>query len=95
MISTYMAMQNAVLANNMAVQGMMGASDRMSASIASANSQPLRPSFSSSFANDELCIKANETKVTVAQKLFEALQKSLGKDIKKSTPKYAGLDYKA
>lgn len=88
-------MQNAVLANNMAVSNMMGASDRMSASISSGNSQPLRPSFSSSALHDELNMKASETKATVAQKLLESLEKALGKDIKRATPKYAGLDYKA
>ena len=95
MIATYLAMQNAVLANNVAVSNMMGASDRMLNAVGVNNSQPLRPSFAASVSNDELNIKANETKATVAQKLLESLQKSLGKDIKRTTPKYSGIDYKA
>lgn len=88
-------MQNAVLANNMAVSNMIGASDRMLGAISANNSQPLKPSFAAALSNDELSIKANETKATVSQKLMEALQKSLGKDIKRSTPKYAGINYLA
>ncbi len=95
MLTTYLAMQNAVLANNMAVSGMMSSSNRMLNTVTANNSQPLRPSFAAASFHDELNVKAGETKVTVAQKLAESLQKALGKDIKQSTPKYGGLDYKA
>jgi len=94
MLTSYLAMQNAVLARNMAVSGMMQASDRMMSQISFGDSQPLRPSFSQAF-NEELQIKANETKISVLQKFIDAINKKLGKDIANSTPKYAGLDYKA
>ena len=94
MLTSYLAMQNAVLARNMAVSGMMNSSDRMMSSISFGNSQPLRPSFGESVSG-ELQIKSNETKVTVLQELIDGLNEALGKKIKNSTPKYAGLDYKA
>lgn len=76
---------------------MFEASDRMlnaATNVNFGNSQPLKPSFSS-LAADELIIKANETRVTVFNKLINALTKKTGEDIKKSAPKYAGLNYKA
>ena len=97
MLTSFLAMQNAMAVTNMAQAGMMSASDRMlnaASGISVGNSQPLRPSFSGVNA-DELFIKANETKVTVMKKLAEALEKKTAKDIKNSAPKYAGIDYKA
>lgn len=96
LISSCLAMQNAIMANEVATIGMMNASDRlMNSALSAGNSQPLRPAFSSSRLNDELIIKANETKVTVLKKLIEALNKKTAKDIKNSVPKFSGLDYKA
>lgn len=94
MITSYLAMQNAILARNMATTRMMQTSNRMLNSVNFGNSQPLCPSFTQS-TSEELQMKSDETKVTVLQKLIEAINKKLGKDIAKSTPKYAGVDYKA
>ena len=93
MLSSFLSIQNAMLINNAAAMNMMNASDRLLNSVSFGNSQPLRPI--SSFASDELVIKANETKITVGTKLLDSLRKRLGKDIIKSAPKYAGIDYKA
>ena len=79
--------------NNLAVSEMMSASDRIN-SFAFNNSQPLKPSFSG-LIHDELAIKANETKVSVTKNIIEAMNKKLAQDIKRSTPNFAGLDYKA
>lgn len=94
MLTSYLAMQNAILAQNMATSRMMQNADNMMASVSFGNSLPLRPSFAQ--ANEaELQIKTDETKVSVLQKIIEAIQKKLGKDIEKSTPKYAGINYVA
>lgn len=94
MLTSYLAMQNAVLAQNMATSRMMQTSGSMLSSVSFGNSQPLRPSFAQ--ANDaELQTKADETKVSFFQKIIDAIQKKLGKDIKNSTPKYAGVNYVA
>ena len=97
MLLSYLAMQNAILARNMAVSGMMRASDSMMSQVSFGNSQPLKPSFAQALAADkaELQIKADETKISVLQKIIDAINKKLGKDIERSTPKYAGVDYKA
>ena len=79
MLSSYLTMQNAILARNMAVNQMAGL-----ANVTFGNSLPLR-----------LQTKANETKVSVLNKLIDAINKKLGKDIARSTPKYGGIDYKA
>ena len=94
MLTSYLAMQNAILAQNMATSRMMQNADNMMASVSFGNSLPLRPSFAQ--ANEaELQTKADETKVSILQKIIDALQKKLGKDIEKSTPKYAGVNYVA
>ena len=92
---TEQTMQNALLANNIAASNLVNTSERMLNSVSFGNSQPLRPTFSSGFNEDDLLIKANETKLSVSAKLFNSLRKKLSADIKNSTPKYAGLDYKA
>lgn len=94
MITSYLAMQNAILSRNIATSRMMQASLIMASPVSFGASQPLRPSFAQSNAN-ELQMKADETKVSFLQKLIDAINKKLGKDIAKSTPKYAGVDYKA
>ena len=94
MISSYLTMQNAILARNMATSQMVSASNNMLSSLAFGNSLPLRPSFAQADSL-ELQTKANETKVSFLNKLIDSIQKKLGKDIKNSTPKYAGIDYKA
>ena len=43
----------------------------------------------------ELQNKVNETKVTVWNKILEAMEKKMSKDVDRSTPKYAGVCYKA
>ncbi len=95
MLTSYLAMQNAVLANNMAVSGINQASAGMLSTVSFGSSQPLRPSFTAQSYNNELQMKANETKVSVLKKLIDSIKAKLGKDIERSTPKYAGLDYKA
>ena len=94
MLSSYLAMQNAILAQNIATSRMIQNADNMMKSVSFGNSLPLRPSFAQ--ANEaELQIKTDETKVSVLQKIIDAIQKKLGKDIEKSTPKYAGINYVA
>jgi hypothetical protein len=95
MITSVAAMQNAILAQNMATSNMMGAANAMLSTVAFGNSQPLRPSFAQSADVFELQMKANETKMSVYQKMVEALEKSIGQSIKRSTPHFGGLDYKA
>ena len=92
MFTSYMAIQNAVLSRNIATSQMVQNSSKMLASFG--NSQPLRPSFAQA-DSFELQNKANETKVTVLDKLLEAMEKRLAKDIDRSTPKYGGVCYKA
>lgn len=92
MISSYMAIQNAVLSRNIATSQMVQNSSRMLASFG--NSQPLRPSFAQA-DSFELQNKVNETKVSVFNKFLEAIEKKLAKDIDRSTPNYGGVCYKA
>ncbi len=92
MLTSYLAMQNAILAQNIATSRMMQNADNMIKSASFGNSLPLRPSFAQ--ANEaELQTKADETKVSVLQKIIDAIKKKLGKDIEKSTPKYSGVNY--
>ena len=69
MISTYLAMQNAVLARNMASSNMIQNSSHMLSMLSFGNSQPLKPSFASSDML-ELQTKADETKYNVFNKLL-------------------------
>lgn len=92
MLTSYLAMQNAILAQNIATSRMMQTSGNMISPASFGNSQPLRPSFAQA-NNSELQTKADETKVSFLQKIIDAIQKKLGKDIKNSTPKYAGVNY--
>ena len=99
MLSSYLAMQNAMMAQNMATARMMHASDVMRNSISFGNSQPLTDPSKISFAAQsdslELQNKADETKVSVFKKIIDAIKAKLGKDIERSTPKYGGVDTKA
>ncbi len=94
MIAQSMAIQNAILAQNMTAARMMQSSDAMLSTVGFGNSQPLRPSFAQADVF-ELQQKSDETKMTVLQKMMTALEESLGKKIARSTPKYGGLDIKA
>ena len=94
MLSSYLAMQNAILSRNMAQSQMVQASSRMLSSLSFGNSQPLRPSFAQADMF-ELSNKANETKISVLSRLIEAYEKALGKKIKSSVPKYGGINFKA
>ena len=94
MISSYLAMQNAILARNVATSQMVCNSANMMSSLSFGNSQPLKPSFAQA-DRFELQNKANETKVSFLAKYIEAIEKALGKNIERSTPKYGGVDYKA
>ncbi len=94
MLTTYIAMQNAILAQNVITSRMVKNSSNMLSAASFGNSQPLRPSFAQA-DKIEMQNKADETKLTVLQKIQKALEKALGKNIKKSTPKYSGVDYKA
>ena len=89
MLSSYLAIQNAILARNTAVRQMMNLSN-----ISFGNSLPLRPAFGQ-YDQTELQNKANETKVSVLNKFIDAINKKLSKDIDRSVPKYCGIDYKA
>ena len=94
MLSSYLAMNNAIMAQNVATTNLMQSSNNMLSSIAFGNSIPLKPSFSAA-DNTELQNKANETKISVLQKIIDAIKAKLGKDVEKSTPKYSGINYKA
>ncbi len=91
MITSTIAMQNAILAQNIAAARIMHSSDRMLSCVGYNNSQPLRPAFGLADYS-EMQMKADETKISVMQKLAEAIQKKLGKDVKRSVPNYGGLD---
>lgn len=93
MITSYNAIQNAILAQNIASSQMVQNSSRMLSSLSFGNSQPLRPNFGGDTL--ELQNKSNETKISILDKIIKSLQSKLGKDIQKSTPKYAGVNYKA
>ena len=94
MISSYLAMQNAILARNVATSQVVRNSANMMSSLSFGNSQPLKPSFAQA-DRFELQNKTNETKVSFLAKYIEAIEKALGKNIERSTPKYGGVDYKA
>ncbi len=94
MISSYLAIQNAVLARNVATSQMVQNSANMMSSLSFGNSQPLRPSFAQA-DRFELQNKANETKVSYLTNFMEAMEKALAKNIARSTPKFGGVDYKA
>ena len=85
-------MQNAILRNNIAAANMISNSERMMPSVSFGNSQPLRPSFNGDVF--ELNNKVNETKISYLNKLINSLNIKLGKAIKRSAPKYTGLDSK-
>lgn len=92
MIAPLTSMQyNAIQTINMAQAGMVN----NAAAINFGMSQPLKPAFAQSADVFELQNKANETKMSVAQRLLQAIEEALGKNIARSTPKYGGLDYKA
>ena len=95
MISTYLAMQNAIMQQNMVQSRMIGTADGMLSTTAFGNSQPLRPSFGLNSDVFELQNKADETRISVLQKLINSMEKSLAASINRSTPKYGGVDYKA
>ena len=67
MISSYLAMQNAILARNVATSQMVCNSANMMSSLSFGNSQPLKPSFAQA-DRFELQNKANETKVSFLAK---------------------------
>ena len=93
MITSYFGMQSALMQNNIAQAQMMHNADAMMSSVSFGNSQPLKPSFQGDVF--ELQNKQNETKVTVAQKLYDAYQKAIAKNIERSTPKFGGINYTA
>lgn len=92
MISSLMFMQNAILSRNIAQAEMFSNCEKMLSSISFGNSQPLKPSFTGDIL--ELRNKINETKITRANKLIESMDKLIAQKIKRSTPKYSGLDSK-
>lgn len=92
MIAPLLAMQYSSISNiNSAQAAMMN----NASAISFGASQPLRPSFAAQADVFELQNKANETKVSVAQKLLQAIEEAMAKNIARSTPKYGGIDYKA
>ena len=92
MIAPLLSMQyNSISTINSAQAAMMN----NASAISFGASQPLRPSFGLTSDVLELQNKANETKVSVAQRLLEAIEKALAKNISRSTPNYGGVDYKA
>ena len=90
MITSLMCMQNAILTRNIAQAEMFSNYDKM---LSFGNSQPLRPSFTGEDVL-ELRNKVNETKITRAKKLIESMDKAIADKIKKTTPKYTGIDSK-
>ncbi len=99
MLSSYLTLQSTIAAQNAAQARMMGAADSMYSAISFGASQPLggpdtsNVSFAAAQADSfELQTKSDETKVSVFKKLADALEARLGKDIKRSTPNYGGLD---
>lgn len=92
MISSLMLMQNAIISRNNAAAEMFSNYDKMLSAVSFGNSQPLKPSFTGDIL--ELRNKINETKITRANKLIESLDKAIAQKIKRSTPKYSGLDSK-
>lgn len=93
MISSYLAMQNAILSQNIATSRLVSNSNRMLSAASFGNCQPLKPSFCADTL--EIQNKTNETQISVFKKIYDAITEKLGKLIKKSTPKYSGVDYKA
>jgi hypothetical protein len=91
MISSYLTMQNAILARNMATSNMMQVSKNMLSSASFGNSQPLRPAFAQ-YTNNELQAKSDETKISILQKIINSVQQKFGKEVKKSTPNYSGVN---
>lgn len=91
MISGLSNILYAVSVENNAVLNMMNASNRMLNAPSFGNSQPLKPHFAAALLNDELSMKADETKISVLKKFIAALEKRN----KNSAPKYAGLNIKA
>ncbi len=94
MITSYYGMQSALIQNNIAQAQMMHNTDAMMSAVSFGNSQPLRPSFSQGDVF-ELQNKQNETKVSVMQRLYDAYQKAIAKNIDRSTPKFGGINYTA
>lgn len=93
MIAPLIAQQNAINASNLATMQMMRNCDAM---LSFGNSQPLRPSFAAQADVFELQNKANETKLAVANSMYEAAEKAKEAGIKRSTPNYGGkLNYYA
>lgn len=68
-------------------------SSKMLSSLSFGNSQPLKPV--ADYDVFELQNKANETKVSVLDKLIKSLEKCQAKKIERSTPHFGGLCYKA
>lgn len=95
MLTSYLTMQNAILAQNVASSRMVHNSNRMLAVTSFGNSLPLKPSFSQISDSFEIQNKADETKISVLSHLIDAMESSLSKKIKRNTPKYGGIDYKA
>ena len=92
MIAPLLSMQyNSISTINSAQAAMMN----NASAISFGASQPLRPSFGLNADVLELQNKANETKVSVAQRLLQAIEEAMAKNIARSTPKYGGIDYKA
>ncbi len=92
MISTYLAMQNAISAQNVAQSSLIGSTTAMFSTTAFGNSQPLRPQFGSGADVFELQNKGLETRVSALQSLINSIEKSIAKSIGRSTPKYAGVN---
>lgn len=95
MLTSYLTMQNAILARNVASSQMVQNSGKMLACASFGNSLPLKPTAFLMADSFEMQNKANETKASVLSNLIEAIEAGLGKKIKRSTPKYGGVDYKA
>ena len=92
MIAPLLAMQyNSISTINSAQAAMMN----NASAISFGASQPLRPSFGLNADVFELQNSANGTKISVAQRLHDAIQKALAKNIERTTPNYGGVDYKA
>lgn len=95
MLSSFLSMQSAMLQQNIAQANLMTGANAMLNSVSFGASQPLKPQNVLTADKFEMSNKAEETKIAVSKRLAEAHEKALAANIKRSTPHFGGLDYKA
>lgn len=95
MLSSFLSMQSAMLQQNFAQANLMSGVDAMNGAVSFGVSQPLKPQNILAADRFEMSNKAEETKIAVSKRLADAHEKALAANIKRSTPHFGGLDYKA